>query len=583
MIKIYTIPPHLNENSPKVDLFSELLIAYKANLDTLEALLASEDMITFLRCKIFGRKSEKSKKNKPQNDPMPASLAVTFDEANDADIKADLPENPEIEITDQEAQGCESAPSDDIIIDNKPREKRGRKPIDNKLPRQDMIHDLSDDEKICTCGCAFSKIGEAISEQLEVISIQLKVIRNRRFKYVCKKCQNGVKTAKMPLQPIPKSLAAPGLLAHVAIAKFDDHLPLYRQSEIWQRFGVDLPRSTLSNWILQMGVLLKPIVDLLQQHICDSDFAQADESTMQVLRTPKKSNTSKSYMWLYKTGYSETSAIVYQYQESREGEHAKTFLKGFKGTLQTDGYSGYHCVTVQDSVTAMGCFAHARRKFVDVLKALNPKREKTFDQIQVLKEKPKLNKTDSIATKALDQINTLYEIEKKLKEDNATIDEIFKKRQKESKPILEELGKWLKEVKPDVFPGGKLHEAVTYILNQWDALITYLDDGRVPIDNNASERLMRPFAVGRKNWLFMGNPLGAKAGAVLYSLIETAKENGVNPEKYLAYVLKEIPTTDKGDLKNLLPWNTPLSKDYVAKDDEDDEKEFDNFTKLDNS
>lgn len=237
----------------------------------------------------------------------------------------------------------------DALVTDTPKKGR-RKPLPAHLPRENVIHDLSDDDKLCACGCQRSKIGEEISEKLEVIPAQLKVIRHIRLKYACKACAEGVVTTPMPKQPIPKGIPTAGLLAHVCVAKYDDHLPLYRQSEIWERLGVDLSRSTLSSWVLQVGILLQPMITLLRAHMIHSGYVRADETTTQVFKEPGRIPTTQSYMWLYMTGNHRTPAIVYEYQPTRHGNHAKTFLNGFNGTLQTDGYSGYHAVTESEAV-----------------------------------------------------------------------------------------------------------------------------------------------------------------------------------------------------------------------------------------
>jgi transposase len=339
------------------------------------------------------------------------------------------------------------------------------------------------------------------------------------------------------MQPIPKGIPTAGLLAHVAVAKFDDHLPLYRQSEIWDRLGVNLPRSTLSSWILKMGDLLKPMIPLLQNHIIQSGYINADETTTQVLREPGRVPTSTSYMWVYMTGNHKHNCIVYEYQPTRHGDHAKTFLNGFKGTLQTDGYSGYHATTGSEHVISAGCWAHARRKFHDVWIVL---------------------KKDGAASKALEIIGKCYDVERHMSEQNFTTDHIKTYRQEMSKPILEALHTWLISIKPKVPPKSSLSKAITYTLNQWEPLTRYLEDGQLSIDNNAAERQIRPFTIGRKNWLFMGSVAGAKAASAIYSLIETAKANGLNPEAYLTTLLKNIPTTTPDMHHTLLPWNMVL-------------------------
>jgi hypothetical protein len=267
---------------------------------------------------------------------------------------------------------------------------------------------------------------------------------------------------------------------------------------------------------------------------------KADETTTQVLKTPNKKDTSQSYMWVYMTGNHPKPAVVYDYQETRHGEFAKTFLQGFQGILQTDGYSGYHCVVSDPAITAMGCFAHARRKFYDVWK---------------------LAKQDGVASKALEIIGKLYAIEAEIKDQSTQTK--LKTRQEKSKPILDAFYQWLTEIKPNVQPKGGLDKAVNYALNQWNALTHFIKDGLVNIDNNAAERQIRPFAVGRKNWLFMGSPDGARAAANLYSLIETAKLNKLNPEGYLKFVFEhQIDATDKNLIEKLMPWNVTLSEEY---------------------
>jgi len=341
----------------------------------------------------------------------------------------------------------------------------------------------------------------------------------------------------MPRQPIPKGIPTAGLLAHVAVAKFDDHLPLYRQSEIWDRLGVNLPRSTLSAWILKMGDLLQPMIPFLQNHIIQSGYVNADETTTQVLKEPGRVPTSTSYMWVYMTGNYKHTSIVYEYQPTRHGDHAKTFLNGFKGTLQTDGYSGYHATTDSEHIISAGCWAHARRKFHDVWVVL---------------------KKDGAAFKALEIIGKCYDVERHMSEQKLTTDQIKAYRQKMSKPILEALHTWLISIKPKVPPKSSLSKAITYTLNQWGPLTRYLEDGQLSIDNNAAERQIRPFTIGRKNWLFMGSVAGAEAASVIYSLIETAKANGLNPEEYLTCLLKNIPTTTPDRHHTLLPWNIHL-------------------------
>jgi transposase len=534
----------VDENTPADVVFKMLRAAQYDKLVSLErealssnkeALLINENL--FLKCTLYGNSSEK--KVRPKDKP-PEPDPQIFDEAKaSAD---DLINDEALVVNTDEADAKLNAAADliDIKKPSKNAKPKGRKPIPGGYPRIDVIHDLDEAQKTCACGCQMHSFGADISEQLQVIPAKIAVIRHNRLKYGCKNCQIGVKTAPVSNQAIAKCLAAPGLLAHVAVAKFDDHLPLYRQSEIWGRLGIDLPRSTLSAWVLKMGSALAPLVSHMQKHINKSDYVQADETQTQVHKTPNKKDTSQSYMWVYKTGNHPNPAAVYEYQETRKGDFAATFLKGFQGVLQTDGYSGYHCVTSQEGITAAGCFAHARRKFYEVWR---------------------LEKKEGVASKALDIIGKLYEIEDEIKE--LPIDQKLHIRQTKSKISLHAFHIWLTEIKPKIPPKSGLYKAVQYALNQWPSLIYYLTDGAVAIDNNAAERQIKPFAVGRKNWLFMGSPDGARAAATLYSLIESAKLNSVNPEGYLKFVLEhKIDDLDEADLERLMPWNVEIDAGY---------------------
>jgi transposase len=479
-----------------------------------------------LKIKLFGRSSEKRQK---QPDPQ------VFDEAK-ASPEALNEDTPIV----AETPALDAALTNVATPQHEPK-KKGRKPIPGGFQRIDVIHDLPEHQKQCSCGCALSKIGEDVSEQLDVIPAQIYVKRHRRFKYACKPCQENVMIAPVQRQSIPKTLGAPGLLAHVAVMKFDDHLPLYRQSEIWARLGVELSRATLSSWVLKMGLAVEPLVRHLQTHVIQSEYVQADETVCQVLKTPGKSDTTSSYMWVYMTGNSPRPAVVYEYQESRKGAFAQAFLKGFQGVLQTDGYSGYRCVTEQIGITSQGCFAHARRKFQDVWNVA---------------------KKEGVASKALEVIGTLYDIEDQIKD--LTADDKQQIREAQAQPILTAFHRWLLDIKSQVQAKGLLDKAIQYTLNQWDSLIYYVHNGAVSIDNNAAERHIKPFAIGRKNWLFMGSPDGAKAAANLYSLIETAKLNDVNPEGYLKYVLEHtIDAHAPARMENLMPWNVPIETGYT--------------------
>jgi transposase len=541
-----------DENTTLDVALKKLQSGLKAFLSSLEreALLSTE--VALLKVKLFGKSSERRKKPKDPDSDLnlnanPALNAQVFDEAKaTAD---DLAQDEAIAVATETLD--QSANNVAIEVPEKTKKSRIRKPIPAVYPRVEVIHDLAEDQKICSCGCQMTSFGMDISEQLDVVPAYIRVLQHKRLKYACKFCQEGVKIAPVITQAISKCMAASGLLAHVAVSKFDDHLPLYRQSEIWGRMGVELSRATLSAWVLKMGSALAPLIHHLQNHIVKCVYVKADETTIQVLRTPKKkSDTSKSYMWVYMNANTSKPAVVYDYQQTRQGELAQEFLKGFKGVLQTDGYSGYHCVTRQEGITAMGCWAHARRKFYDVWK---------------------LGKQEGVASKALEMIGKLYTIEAEIK-DETSVNKLNIRFEK-STPILDAFYQWLTQIKPNVQPKGGLDKAIGYALNQKEQLMYYVKDGSVDIDNNKAERHMKPFAVGRKNWLFMGSPDGARAGAMLLSMIETAKLNGLNPEGYLKHVLShKIDETDQQLIKTLMPWNVTLPEEYPPPSQIDDEQ-----------
>ena len=453
----------------------------------------------------FGRQSEK------HIDDRQLSL---FDEADITDVELDLEKEDE-----------------EITVASYTKKKTGRKPLPKALPREQRIFDLKDEEKICKCGNCLEKFGEDKYEQLEYIPAEIKVIENIKYKYVCKKCEENIKIAKMPTQPIPKSIATASLLAHTLISKFENHLPLYRQEKIWQSFDIDLARSTLSNWVLKVGELLEPFIEKMKTYAINSNYVQADETTVQVLKEEGKLATSNSYMWVYRTGPPLKEVLIYEYQPSRHGIHPFNFLQGFIGYLQTDGYSGYNELSSLKHITHVCCMAHARRKFIEIVKA---------------------SKKNGKAKIAIDFIAKLYKIEKQIKDLPAI--EKQQIRQEKAEPILRRYKKWLEDLLPSCPPKGPLAKAISYTLKLWKELNVYLNNGNLNIDNNLIENKIRPFALGRKNWLFMGNAKGAKAAANIYSIIQTAKANGLHTYNYLRFVLTKLPNIkNEQELENLLP------------------------------
>jgi len=419
--------------------------------------------------------------------------------------------------------------------EKKTRTRGKRKPLPENLPRKKEIIHLKDEEKVCDCcGLPLHKITDDISEQIEVIPEQIIVKQQIRAVYGCKDCKK-VKSAPLPNQLIPKSLATPSLLAYVMIAKYCDHLPFYRQEEIWKRYGIDLDQSTLARWALTVGEKVGPLIELMRRDILTGSYIQADETTVKVLKGKEKAQNSKGYMWVYKTGGNKPSAIVYKYADTREGENAKEFLMGWcGGYLQSDAYSGYKKIE-DEGVVHCGCMAHARRKFTDIVKIIKKK--------------------DTLAHQALLKIAGLYKIEEEIKD--LTPEERKRIRNEKAVPILGEYKKWLDTYAGKVPPQSPIGKAIGYSRNNWAELERYLDDGRLEIDNNATERSIKPFALGRRNWLFMGNPKSAQAAANIYSLIETCKSHHLNPYNYLKDVCEKLakPKVDLSTMISLLPYN----------------------------
>lgn len=412
----------------------------------------------------------------------------------------------------------------------------GRNPLPANLPRVEIIHDLPEAEKHCSCGCRKEKIGEDISEQLDIVPAKVRVLKHIRLKYTCKRCHSVPHSAPMPPQPIPKSQVSPGFLAYVITSKYADALPLYRQCHILNRGGVDYARNTLCRQVVQAGELVQPLINLLQDKALAYPILQMDETVVQVLREPDKTAQSKSYMWVMRGGPPKQSSILFHYDPARTQAVAKRLLEDYQGYLQTDAWHAYDAVH-SERITAVGCWAHARRKFKDAQKAL-PKTKQA---------------RDGKLTKALNFIQKLYAVEKRMPE-SASIEHIAELRQRDSLPILNAFYDWLH--KQNINPQSKLGQAIRYTLTYWKRLIVYCTDGRLEIDNNRIENTIRPFAVGRKNWLFATTQAGARSSANLYSLIETAKANGLNEYDYLKWVFAKLPhATTVEDFEALLPWN----------------------------
>ncbi len=423
------------------------------------------------------------------------------------------------------------------------RRKRGkRKPLPDKLLREKVIIDLKPEDKFCPIdGSPLKKIGEEVSERLEIIPAQIKVIETIRLKYACTTCDETIKIAPVVPNAIPKGIATAGLLAFIAISKYIDALPLYRMEGILQRNGVDLTRGTMARWMVKVGELIQPMINLLNDDLLEGNYISADETPVQVLNENGKSATSKSYMWLRARDRSEDSPpiILFDYDPSRSGDVPLRLLEGFSGYLQVDGYAGYNKICSKKEVIRIGCGAHLRRKFIDALSCSKKKKSK--------------------ASVMINHFKSLYKIENDIKE--CSISEKYEIRQQKSKPILEQMKKWLDEYAVKVAPKTLLGKAIYYALSEWNNFTRYIDCGELRIDNNFTENKIRPFAIGRKNWLFSSSTKGAESSAAIYSLLETAKANGHEPYSYLKHVLTEIPKAESlEDFEKLLPYNTPIQK-----------------------
>jgi transposase len=434
----------------------------------------------------------------------------------------------------------EEAPAqpDTSAASPKRRTRGGRVALPPELPRVDVVHDLADDQKHChSSGCRSElvRIGEEISEQLDVIPAKIQVIRHIRPKYACRTCEEGVTIAALPPQPLPKSNASPALLAYCVIAKYVDALPLYRQEKAFQRLGIDLPRNTLARWMIQVSELITPLTARLRQHLLASPLIHLDETTLQVNAEPDRKASSTSYMWVQRGGPPGQQVVLFDYETSRSGQVPVRLLGHYQGILMTDGYEGYAQVARQNQLTHVACWAHARRKFVEA---------------QKVQPKGRTGRAD----RALSLIARLYALEKQAKHLSPEARQAL--RAEKSQPVLEKLEQWLTKSLPQVPPKTAIGKALHYLSNQWPKLVRFLDDGRIPLDNNPAENAIRPFVIGRKNWLFSQTAKGAHASARLYSLIETAKANGIEPYEYLVDVLKRLLAAEtEDDVDALLPWN----------------------------
>jgi transposase len=488
--------------------------ALKLLLSQLQAKVAHlQEENTLLRQRLFGRKSEQTP------DAATPQLALF----NEAESLAE----PLAEAVDADAVEKAVAPS---------TQRRGkRKPLPAELPRVEVVHELPEHELACACGCRKHISGEEVSEQLEIVPMQIRVIRHVRKVYACKGCESAPVTADKPAQLIEKSLASPSVLAMLLTTKYVDGLPLHRFEKVLARHGVDLPRQTLARWVIQSGEQLQPLLNLLREHLLDGPVIHCDETRVQVLKEAGREPSSQSWMWVRTGGPPGHPVVLFDYTTSRAQEVPLHLLAGFSGYLMTDDYAGYNGVAARPGIERLACWAHARRKFVEA---------------QKVQPKGKTGRADV----ALNLINRLYAIERELRD--ASDEQCYLGRQQYSLPVLEQLKGWLDKAQPQVTAQNVLGKALNYLASNWSRLERYVEAGHLPIDNNRAENAIRPFVIGRKNWLFSDTPRGATASAQLYSLVETAKANGQEPYAWLRHVLERLPQASSvEDYEALLPWN----------------------------
>lgn len=417
----------------------------------------------------------------------------------------------------------------------------GRKALASHLPRIEIRHELPENERTCVCGTALVEIDAETSEQLDYVRAKVQVIRHVRPKYACACCHSGVKIAPVPAQVLPRSNAAPGLLAHLITAKYVDSLPLHRQETIFARHGVALPRATQAAWIIGVAQQLQPLINLMDERVRASGYIRIDETPMQVLKGEKPAG-SEHWMWVRVAGPPGQRLILFDYDASRGSQVAERLLEGATGYVQSDGYAVYDGVAAKLNLMHAGCMAHARRRFFEAIKALPASEQKR----------------SSPAHDIVRRIDALYAIEREIK--SLTPEARCIERQSNAVPLLDSLYAFAGSLQQHTLPSGKLGDALSYLTKQWPKLIRYVEDGRVAIDTNLAENAIRPFALGRRNWLFADTVKGAKASAALYGIVETAKANGLEPYAYLRKLLEQLPHAKTvADFEVLLPFNLNAS------------------------
>ncbi|MEI8402572.1 MAG: IS66 family transposase [Alcaligenaceae bacterium] len=414
-----------------------------------------------------------------------------------------------------------------------PRGKRA--PLPAELERVEVLHDVPESERTCPCGTPMVVIGQDVSEQLDIVPMQIRVLRHVRMRYGCPDSAHPPVTAKLPAQPLPKSNASADFLAMMLTVKYVDGLPLTRFSKVLDRHDAPVPPQTLARWAIGASQLILPLLNLARDALFEGSLLHIDETVVQVLKEKDKTPTSTSYMWVQTGGPPGKPVVIFDYDPSRSAEVPVRLLPGYRGYLMADGYKGYNKLAKTDGIERLACWAHARRRFVEASR-VQPKGKR------------------GLANEAIGLIGVLYGIERDC--EDATNEERFLARQERSVPALAAIYAWMQRTLPQVTPKSALGTALSYMRDQWSMLVRYPERGDLPIDNNRCENAIRPFVLGRKAWLFSDTVAGAKASAVIYSLIETAKANGLEPYHWLRQVLRELPAAKTVEaIEALLPWN----------------------------
>ena len=508
-------------------------------LDKDETIEHLREQVRYLQSMLFGRKSEK-KIYQPES--VSGQLELNFDD-------------PESMGKESKAEDTTEEEPETVEVKGHTRRKRN-KALSDDLPVIEEVIDIPESEKICRCGGTMQVIGRETSDHLEYFPSRKFIIRYVYLKYACKHCEGTATEGISPTvikaetreQLIPKSFATPSLLAYLVTSKFNDSLPLYRLSKMLERDGVRLGRATMSNWMLRIAPMMKPIIEIFKENLLKSPVIHFDETYFQVNREPGKAASTKSYMWVMCSGKGSPPTIIYNYSPRREQSVFCNLIQDYRGFLMTDGYSAYNITDKAGSgIVHLNCMAHARRKFSDVLKSLEKRCIKQDDTRM------------AISTEAIKLIAKLYATEKKIREKEEegcpmTAEEIACFRQEKSKPVMLEIKNKLEEWKKKVTPKSSTGIAVNYFLNHYEQLSRYITDGRLPIDNNLAENNIRPFTLGRKNWLFNDTVKGAETSAIFYSIIRTAVANGLEPYWYMRYLLDNlIKLKSKEDFYAFIP------------------------------